>query len=139
MPVEAFKKDLAKTKLTFSYKAVLILALLEVVDHYGKTNKAQLIAAFHRFYLARQQQGLVPEKTRSRYPSPLRKPDELNDTQVWQILVRYPLNILDAYITFDDDTIQFKHAIWSELRARDFIELKEIAQKRLDDYYADSE
>lgn len=139
MPVEAFKTYLSTTKLTFSYKAVLILALLEVVDHHGKANKEQLVSAFHHFYLARQQQGLIPEKIRSRHPSPLRKPDEVNDAQVWQILVRNPLDLLDAYITFDDDTIQFKHAIWSQLRAQDFIELHKIAQQRLDDYYANIE
>ena len=86
MTVESFKEYLSTTKLTFSYKAVLILALLDVVNRDGKATTSQLISAFHRFYLERQRKGLLAEKGRERHPSPLIKPDEVSDTQIWQIL-----------------------------------------------------
>jgi hypothetical protein len=93
MAVEAFKDYLSTTKLTFSYKAVLILALLDIVDRDGKTTTSQLIGAFHQFYLERQRQGLPAEKERERHPSPLIKPDELSDAQIWRIMLQIQLSV----------------------------------------------
>jgi len=139
MAIEAFKEYLSTTRLTFSYKAVLVLMLLDIVDRDGKTSTSQLIAAVHRFYLERQQQGLPAEKTRERYPSPLVNPDEVSDAQIWQILTRYPLELMEDYIVVDDDAVRIKHAVWSRLSASDLVELKEIARQRLDTYYEDVE
>lgn len=135
MTVEVFKDYLSTTKLTFSYKAVLVLALVDVVDHVGKASTSQLIGAFHRFYLERQRQGLPAEKERERHPSPLIKPDEVTDDQIWQILARYPLQLMEEYISVDGDIVRFKHNLWSQLSASDLVALKEIAQQRLEAYY----
>lgn len=139
MIVEAFKDYLSTTKLTFSYKAVLVLALLDVIDRDGKATTLQLIGAFHHFYLERQRQGLPTEKERERHPSPLIKPDEVSDAQIWQILVRYPLELMGDYISADGDIVQFRHNLWSQLSASDLVAIKEIAQQRLEVYYEDIE
>ena len=55
MTIETLKDYLSTTGMTFSYEAVLILALIDVIDHEGKTGAEQLVTEFHRFYLERKQ------------------------------------------------------------------------------------
>ena len=139
MSIVAFKDYLASTSMTFSYKAVMVSALLDVVDQHGKTSQSALIARFHAFYLERQRRGFPSEKERERNPSPLLNPDEVSDAQIWQILARYPLELIDEFIAVDDDYVRIKPAIWSQMTAADLVELKEIAQRRIEAYYQDIE
>lgn len=139
MSVSDLKDYLASTSMTFSYKAVMVLALLDAVDQHGKASQSALIARFHAFYLERQRRGLPTEKTRDRNPSPLLKPNEASNAQIWQILVRYPLPLMDEFITVDDDSVRIKPAIWAQMSAADLVELREIAQRRIVAYYEDVE
>ena len=135
MSVSDFKDYIASTQMTFSYKAVMVLALLDVVDQHGKASHSALIARFHAFYLERQRLGLPTEKKRDRNPSPLLKPDEVSDAQIWQILARYPLPLMDDFITVDDDSVRIKSSIWAQMSAADLVELREITQQRIEAYY----
>lgn len=135
MTIHALKDYLAITQMTFSYKAVMVLALLDAIDQHGKASHAMLIRGFHAFYLERQRRGLPAEKERERNPSPLLNPDEVSDAQIWQILARYPLELMDEFIALDDDYVRIKPALWSQMTASDLVELKEIAQRRIETYY----
>jgi hypothetical protein len=139
MAGEAFKDYLSTTQMTFSYKAVMVLALLDAIDQHGKASHAMLIRGFHAFYLDRQHRGLPTEKVRERYPSPLINPDEVSDAQIWQILARYPLELMDEFIAGDDNYVRIKPTLWSQMTAADLVELKEIAQRRIEAYYEDVE
>lgn len=135
MSIVAFKDYIASTSMTFSYKAVMVLALLDAVDQHGKASQSALIAGFHAFYLDRQRRNLPTEKERDRNPSPLLNPDEVSDAQLWQILARYPLPLMDEFITVDDDSVRIKSSIWAQMSAADLVELREIAQQRIEAYY----
>lgn len=137
MTIHAFKDYLSTTQMTFSYKAVMVLALLDAIDQHGKADHAMLIRGFHAFYLERQRKGLPAEKERERNPSPLLNPDEASDAQIWQILARYPLELMDEFISVDDYYVRIKSALWSQMTASDLVELKEIAQRRIEAYYED--
>lgn len=139
MTVQAFKEYLTITQMTFSYKAVLVLALLDAIDPHGKASHAMLIRSFHSFYLDRQHRGLPTEKARERNPTPLLNPYETTDAQIWQILARYPLELMDEFITVDDAYVWIKTALWAQMTAADLIELKEIALRRIEAYYQDVE
>lgn len=139
MTIHAFKDYLATTHMTFSYKAVMVLTLLDAIDQHGKASHAMLIRSFHAFYLERQRRRLPTEKERERNPSPLLNPDEVSDAQIWQILARYPLELMDEFISVDDDYVRIKSALWSQMTAADLVELKEIAQRRIEAYYEDIE
>ncbi len=139
MTIHAFKDYLSTTQMTFSYKAVMVLALLDAIDQHGKASHALLIRSFHAFYLNRQSYGLPAEKARDRYPSPLINPDEVADAQIWQILARYPLELMDEFISVDDDYVWIKPALWSQMTAADLVELKEIALRRIEAYYEEVE
>lgn len=133
--LQAFKDYLTSTHMTFSYKAVTVLVLLDGVDTHGRISRENLIRRFHAFYLQRQQQGLTSEKERERHPSPLLKPAEVNEAQVWQILARYPLPLMEDFILLTDDVVQIKPSLWEQMRASDMVELKEIALQRIEAYY----
>jgi hypothetical protein len=135
MTISEFKDYLASTPVTFSYKAVMVLALLDAVDQHGKASESALIARFHAFYLDRQRRNLPTEKERDRNPSPLLNPDEVSDAQIWQILARYPLPLMDEFITMDDDSVWIKPTIWAQMSAADLVDLREIAQQRIESYY----
>ena len=135
MTISEFKDYLSSTTMTFSYKAMMVLALLNGVDQNGKASQSTLIAGFHAFYLDRQSRNLPTEKERDRNPSPLLNPDEVSDAQIWQILARYPLPLMDEFITVDDDSVRIKSSIWAQMSAADLVELREIAQQRIEAYY----
>ena len=135
MAVQAFKDYLSTTQMTFSYKAVMVLALLDAIDQDGKASHALLMSSFHAFYLDRQRRGLPAEKERDRNPSPLINPDEVSEAQIWQILARYPLELMDEFISVDDDYVRIKSALWSQMTAADLVEMKQIALRRVEAYY----
>lgn len=136
--VATFKEYLETTKLTFSYKMVLALVLLENVDAQGRVHRDTVIGAFRQFYVERQQRGLITEKERERHPSPMQTPQQASDGQVWQVLARYPLPLMEDFIVFEEASgiIQLKPQLWDTMRAADLITLKAIARQRLDAYYA---
>ena len=49
--------------------------------------------------------------------------------------MRYPLPLMDEFITVDDDSVRIKSLIWAQMSAADLVELREIAQKRIEAYY----
>ena len=112
-----------------------MLALLNAVDAHGRVSRADLIAHFHDFYLERQRLGLPPEKARQPRPSPLLNPHEVSDAQIWQVLARYPLALMDDFIGSDDEAVFIKPSLWSQMRAADLAELREVAQQRVAAYY----
>jgi hypothetical protein len=104
----AFKKYLQNMQMTFSYKAVMIQALLDSIDQQGKVTRTTLIEAFRAFYLNRHRHGLMIEKYRERNPSPMLRPHEVSDAQIWQILARYPLPLMGEFLVVTEDSIQIK-------------------------------
>jgi hypothetical protein len=135
MSFEAFKNYLSGTQMTFSYKPVLVAALLDVVDRDGKTTSSRLIDSFREFYLDRLRRGLPTEKERGVSPSPMLKPDEISDEQIWNILVRYPLELMKEFIQFDNEIVRIQPIIWKQLTSDDLIQLKQITQQRIEKYY----
>jgi hypothetical protein len=139
MNVYALKDYVSNTSMTFSYKAVMLLALLDAIDQDGKASHSALIRGFHNFYLQRQRQGLPTERARERNPTPLLNPAQVSDTQIWQILSRYPLELMGEFITVDNDYVRINPALWSQMTAADFIELRELLLQRIERYYEEIE
>jgi hypothetical protein len=135
--LDDFKAYIAETKMTFSYKPVLTKTLLDHVDTSGGISRAALIRHFRQFYINRQQNGLAPEKSRSRYPSPMLTPEVASDDTVWQIIARYPLPLMSDYLDIDDEHIAIKPEIWNGLSAAELVNLRQLAQQRVERYYAD--
>lgn len=111
------------------------MALIDSIDNKGVANRDAVIANFCGFYVERIKLGLEAEKPRERNPSPLLKPDETSDEQIWNIIARYPLPLMEDYVSHENDTIRIRPTIWSQMSASDLVEIREIAQQRLEVYY----
>lgn len=135
MSIHEFKNYIATTKLTFSYKVVVLLVLIENVNHDGQVARERFIKAFRNFYIQRKQQNKIVERLSALPRSPLLNPEEVSDSQIWQILTRYPLQLLQDYVEINDGFIVVKSDIWADMSASDLVELREIAMQRIDDYY----
>lgn len=135
--VHDFKQYLETTKLTFSYKLVLVHVLLSSVDEHGHMRQGDLISAFRAFYIERERAGLPTERERERHPSPMQTPHEASDETVWQILARHPLPLMERFVFADAGAgvVGFKPRLWDAMHARDVAVLRAIVQKRLADYY----
>lgn len=135
MSASEFKSYVSITKLTFSYKPVLVLVLVDNLNPKGEISRTNLITAFRDFYVNRRKDSKPVERKNAMPPSPLLNPDEVSDAQIWQILARYPLPLMDEFITVDNDIVRIKTSIWAQMSAADLVELREIAQKRIEAYY----
>jgi hypothetical protein len=135
--MDSLRAYITDTKLTFSYKMVVILVLLQNADKDGKTSKSTLIREFRQFYKYRQEHGLVVEKEREINPTPLLHPDDVTDSAIWDILRRYPLELMSGYLSIGVDAVQFKPIVWKQLSDTDVLELKNLCLDRLETYYAD--
>jgi hypothetical protein len=137
MRPDDFKRHIIGMKLTFSYKPVLVKVMLDNVDSAGQLSKDELTHAFRQFYIERSQVGLKSEKSRDRNPSPLLDPEETTNDQIWQILVRYPLPLLDEFIKSDNELVGFNAELWSRMSAADLAELRALVAARIEAYYED--
>jgi hypothetical protein len=54
-------------------------------------------------------------------------------------LIEITPELMDEFISVDDDYVLIKSALWSQMTAADLVELKEIARQRLEAYYEDIE
>ena len=122
-------------KMSYSYKPVLILALL----HTGKNGTVAIEKAaqyFYDFYEERRRQGLPAEKKRCIY---LR--DDVTQKQIMANLVSNPVKALceSDFFFFNEQSqvLSMSPEIWSVLDRGSKAMLTRICRQRLKEYYAD--
>ena len=122
-------------KMSYSYKPVLILALL----HTGKNGTVAIEKAaqyFYDFYEERRRQGLPAEKKRCIY---LR--DDVTHKQIMANLVSNPVKALcvSGFFFFNEQSqvLSMSPEIWSVLDRGSKAMLTRICRQRLKEYYAD--
>lgn len=122
-------------KMSYSYKPVLILALL----HTGKNGTVAIEKAaqyFYDFYEERRRQGLPAEKKRCIY---LR--DDVTQKQIMANLVSNPVKALceSDFFFFNEQSqvLSMSPEIWSILDRGSKAMLTRICRQRLKEYYAD--
>ena len=122
-------------KMSYSYKPVLILALL----HTGKNGTVAIEKAaqyFYDFYEERRRQGLPAEKKRCIY---LR--DDVTQKQIMANLVSNPVKALceSGFFFFNEQSqvLSMSPEIWSILDRGSKAMLTRICRQRLKEYYAD--
>lgn len=122
-------------KMSYSYKPVLILALL----HAGKNGSVTVESAaqyFRKYYAHRREQGLPAEKKRCIY---LR--DDVTDKQIIANLVSNPVNALceSGFFFFNEQeqVFSFSPEIWIILDKNSKSMITRICRQRLKEYYSD--
>ena len=122
-------------KMSYSYKPVLILALL----HAGKSGSVSIADAaryFREYYATRRSQGLPAERKRCIY---LR--DDISDTQIVANIINNPVKALcdSGFFFFNDQEEIFliSPEIWTVLDKSARATLTRICRQRLKDYFTD--
>ena len=128
--------NFAKSRhLTRSYKPVLLKLLLKLVNSRGEVILNDLAAAFHAFYIEREQLGLPTEFGTEL----LARPAEADPIAVRRLMVRYPLDrfLIQGFLELrsDGETVCFKPELWAELRAYELLELLAVTDEQLRYYY----
>ena len=121
--------------LSKSYKPVLLLALLDLVDRRGEVSIAALVAAFRAFYLRRRAAGLPVEFG----PPAVDDPAAVSDAALRQLILRHPLErfLIKGLLQHDAEAgvVRFAPQLWDELRAFDMLDLRQSAEEQLRHYY----
>lgn len=129
--------DYCKTmKMSYSYKPVLILALLHSGGKDGSISIEKAATCFREFYSGRKAQGLPIEKKRCIY---LR--DDVTDAQIVANLLANPVKALveSGYFFYNEDSHMFyvSPEIWSAIDGPSKARITRICRQKLKDYYGD--
>ena len=125
-----------KMRMSYSYKAVLLLALLDNIEPDGKMAIAKAVPFFRKFYRTRIEKGLPTERKSSIYSGL-----DVDDARILANITKNPLNalLLSNYFEFDTDTQRFgfKADVWGGLSAEGRIRMVDATNARLARYYQD--
>lgn len=121
-------------RMSYSYKAVLLLALLENIETDVKIAISEAVPFFRKFYRSRIEKGLPAELKFSIY-------SDLNvdDSRILANITRNPLNalLLSNYFEYDSVTQRFgfKAEVWSGITEVGRTRMVDAANARLAKYY----
>lgn len=118
-------------KMTYSYKALLIMALLDEANVNGSSLLSSVAYYFINFYDLRIENGLVAEKKDSIFS---KKGVSLNETM--KNILNNAAKVLekDGILIIKEKHLQFVDHIWAQVKhAKE--KYKDICKSRLNDYY----
>lgn len=122
-----------KMSMSYSYKPVLILALIQ---NHGSINLDEAASFFLRYYATRLEQGLIAERQNSIYSNL-----DCTFEQVKQSIKNNPVNALlssSDYFVFNssEGTLSFAPSLVGSLSEIQIASLRTICLSRLDRYYS---
>lgn len=129
--------DYCKTmRMSYSYKPILILALLHYGDRDGCISIENAAVYFREYYSNRKAQGLAIEKKQCIY---LR--DDVTDAQIIANLLSNPVKALieSGFFFYNEDSHVFSVSpdIWSTIDRSNKAAITRICRQKLKDYYKD--
>lgn len=123
-------------KVIYSYKPILILALLHYGDRDGCISIENAAVYFREYYSNRKAQGLAIEKKQCIY---LR--DDVTDAQIIANLLSNPVKALieSGFFFYNEDAHVFSVSpdIWSTIDISNKAAITRICRQKLKDYYKD--
>lgn len=123
-------------KMTYSYKPILILALLHDGDNNGCIEIKNAVIYFRRYYLNRKVKGLLVEKKPCIYLK-----DDITDDQIIENLIANPVKALvkSGYFFYNDisETFSISSVLWEEMDKSGKTLIEKICLQKLKDYYND--
>lgn len=122
-----------KMSMSYSYKPVLILALL---NNEGKITTWDAASYFSAFYASRLESGLIAEKSNSIYSN-------LNCTieQIRHNIISNPIKALTSSSSLfeyhsSQGVLEIIPSVWNQLSSEDINELIDVCMDRLNRYYS---
>jgi len=122
---------------SFSYKIIMMLSFLEVMDHNGECNLDDLLERYIKFYLDRLNLGLAVDRPKSPYNH---KDVLLDKTQMKNSLLQNPFEKFERkrflYHCKDLNHIAFSPALWRRISDKNELDaLKNYYQQDRKEYF----
>lgn len=120
--------------MSYSYKPVLIQAILLHADNKGKVRLSDIVAYFRKYYQARKENGLVVEKANSIYAK-----DGYSDKDAERNILSNPFKRFeDMQMLRHTKTlgiIEVDSTVWKNLSPEEKEEIVQICEEKLAQYY----
>lgn len=132
---DMFMDMVRKMDMNYSYKPILIKAILKYADKKGHVSLDSIVNYFRSFFDSRRQQGLKVEKAKSVYLNP-----DITDKEILHNILIYPYKRFESmsmmYHTKTLGIVQIDEAVWNHLTPTDKDEISKICDAKLASYFA---
>jgi len=132
---DRFFEFIDKMDMAFSYKPVMLLALLDTVDSQGRAQVLEVARRFQSFYKDRREAGLVVERPGSR-KVPV---DELDEPGIRRLMLEMPFEKFERrrFLKYDSDLayIRFEPRLWRQFAAADLQQIRDLCTRSIHAYY----
>lgn len=122
-------------KMSFSYKPVLIKALLQYSEYTGRIKIEDAAKYFRDYYTSRLKKGLKVEKNNC-----VLKKADISNCEIEKNIIGNPVRALSGsvYFEYDSDNRVFgmKQNIWKKLTPKDKENLIKICDGRIENYFS---
>ena len=120
--------------MSYSYKPVLMLAVLHCADEKGRMKLCDLVDFFRRYYAGRRETGLVVEKKNSLYCRP-----DATDKEIERNILTNPFKRFeDMQMMRHTKTlgiVEVDSNVWKQLTVEEKEEIKSVCEIKLISYY----
>ncbi len=120
--------------MSYSYKPVFLLALLDNMDENGSAKLDDVATDFAQFYEARRERGLPPEKKQCIFTK-----GDYTPKDVEQLILRMPFRRFEdmhaVHHAKQLGTIQFYKSLFKQLTEEDFAQIRTSSEEALRRYF----
>ena len=120
--------------MSYSYKPVLLKAVLRFADDKGRVKLSDIVTYFREFYESRRATGLVVEKADSIYAK-----GGYTDAQAQRNILSNPFKRFEdmqmLHHTKTLGVIQVDESVWKKLTSEEKQEIEQICNEKLEQYY----
>ena len=131
---DKFMKFIETMDMSYSYKPVLLKAVLLCADDKGRVKLSDIAAYFREFYEARRTAGLTVEKSNSLYAK-----GGYTDAQAQRNILSNPFKRFEdmqmLHHTKTLGVIQVDESVWKKLTLEEKQEIEQICNEKLEQYY----
>ena len=131
---DKFMKFIETMDMSYSYKPVLLKAVLQFADDKGRVKLSDIVTYFREFYESRRAAGLVVEKANSIYAK-----GGYTDAQAQRNILSNPFKRFEdmqmLHHTKTLGVIQGDESIWKKLTREEKQKIERICDEKLEEYY----
>ena len=132
---DMFLDMIRQMDMSYSYKPVLIKAILLYADERGRVKLDDIVSYFHSYYESRRDAGLVVEKKNSLFAK-----DDYTDKQAERNILANPFKRFEDMQmlrhTKNLGIVQVDEAVWKNLSKAEKAEIEKICDEKLERYYS---
>jgi len=132
-PVGLFARYVVSSNLQYSYKLVLLRAMLAMADDNGGVDIDGVVDSFRDYYLARVNAGLVVDRQGAAINNVL----AMSIGAIRTLVLDNPFGAYSraGWMQRVGEQLRFSPELWDQMTARDKEALLGMGEKRLDEYY----